>query len=524
MSTGQAAIYCRVSTGPQGDNYSLPTQEQACRKHAEDLGYSVTRVDCDVHSGRELWERPRLTLLREEIRKGGVNAVIAYDPDRLSRRQVHFAVLVDECERYGVDLLFVHGQHDKTAVGEFLANARAFASELEREKFRERSQRGMQARIASGKLRPSNRPLYGYAWNDDSKGAKSAYIVDEEKAAVVRRIFQMAAGGASLRGIAHTLNEAQIRTANGADHWTPPVVRYVLRHEGYKGVATANVWAWQKVGGIRKRVARPDAEHLALPDGTIPPIISAELFDAVQEKLARNRIEATRNNRDPEAFLLRSGFLYCGYCGKLIHTAWKVSRKASAYPAYTVQQESVNHYQCPSFSIHAAVLDKVVWQKVSTLVKQPEIIAAEVAKLHQDNSVESDMKALTRSIAEIERKQNNIGRSIAQLDDEDALAPLIAVLKSLGAQKRELENEQEVLQSRQRGRKAAQDSLKNIEQWMSTIAANVDALCYAERRDLLTALGVRVSLYRFDHVPRFEITASIPIEPPASPELVVRRC
>jgi DNA invertase Pin-like site-specific DNA recombinase len=66
----KAAIYCRVSTTMQEDNYSLPTQEEACRKHAAALGYTVTAVQQDVHSGYELWERRGLTALREAARSG----------------------------------------------------------------------------------------------------------------------------------------------------------------------------------------------------------------------------------------------------------------------------------------------------------------------------------------------------------------------------------------------------------------------------------------------------------------------
>ena len=143
----RAAIYCRVSTAEQQDNYSLSTQEEACRTYAESHGYTVVAVHRDVHSGHELWERPQLIVLREAMRAGSSTAIISFDPDRLSRRQVHFAVLIDESERYGTELLFVTGQNDKNALGEFLGSVRAFVAETEREKFRERSMRGTMARM-----------------------------------------------------------------------------------------------------------------------------------------------------------------------------------------------------------------------------------------------------------------------------------------------------------------------------------------------------------------------------------------
>ena len=95
----KAAIYCRVSTTMQEDNYSLPTQEDACRKHAAVLGYTVAALYQDIHSGYELWERKGLTALREAARAGAYDAIIAYEPDRLSRRQIHSAVLVADAMR-----------------------------------------------------------------------------------------------------------------------------------------------------------------------------------------------------------------------------------------------------------------------------------------------------------------------------------------------------------------------------------------------------------------------------------------
>lgn len=515
----RAAIYCRVSTTTQEDNYSLPTQEEACRKHVESLGYTVAAVYQDVHSGYELWERTQLTALREVARAGEINAIITYDPDRLSRRQVHYAVLVDECERHGVDLLFVHGQHDKTAVGEFLANARAFAAELEREKFRERSQRGLLARANSGKLRPSNRPLYGYRWTDDTKGA---YAIDDEKGAIVRQIFEMAAGGEPLRSIARWLDETGVPTPNGGAMWKHVVVRGILRHEAYMGVAIANRYADTKVGGKRKRIERPQEEHIALPAGTIPPIVSPELFATVQIRLVRNKAEAVRNNRDPEAFLLRSGFVFCGYCGKRIHTAWFRSRPgAPLRPSYTVMSADVEHRDCPAFAITAKELDEAVWTKVAAIVTQPEIVTEEVAKLRTSSPTQADREGVERAIAQIARRQANLSRSLSLIDDTDTAAPLVAELKTLGDRKRELDRELEIIAARDAGWKAAQDRLGDLQAWVGTVARNLDDLPYSGKRDLLTALDVKVKLYRADHTPRYEITASIPLDPTPNRHIVL---
>src|SRR5690349_7150242 len=101
-----AAIYCRVSSDRQEDNYSLPSQEAACRAYAAAQGYHVAEVYHEVFTGAALWERPQLTALRERVRAGAVGVVIAYAVDRLSRNQAHLFILVDEWERHGATPAF----------------------------------------------------------------------------------------------------------------------------------------------------------------------------------------------------------------------------------------------------------------------------------------------------------------------------------------------------------------------------------------------------------------------------------
>ena len=167
VSQPRAAIYCRVSTDKQEeDGTSLATQEQRCRQYAAEKGYQVAEVYRDVHTGTELWERPRLTELREVVRRREVSAVVSYAIDRLARDPVHMGVIISEAEHAGVPVEFVTEVNDNTPEGQLVRYIRGYAAKVEHEKNRERVVRGLRARAESGKLKPSNRPLYGYRWRD----------------------------------------------------------------------------------------------------------------------------------------------------------------------------------------------------------------------------------------------------------------------------------------------------------------------------------------------------------------------
>src|SRR4051812_23185049 len=83
----RCVVYCRVSSAGQEENSSLSTQEQKCREYALKNGWDVVDVYRDVHTGAELFERPKLGRLREMVRAKGANIVLIYALDRLSRNQ-----------------------------------------------------------------------------------------------------------------------------------------------------------------------------------------------------------------------------------------------------------------------------------------------------------------------------------------------------------------------------------------------------------------------------------------------------
>src|SRR5215213_3896302 len=150
----RAAIYTRVSSTGQEDNYSLPTQETACRDFATKRGWQVTAVYSDVHTRTELWERQQLTALREAVRRRDVDAVVCYAIDRLSGDPVHLGVVLSEAEHHGVAVEFVTEPVDDSPEGQLIRFVRGYAAKVEHEKIKERSIRGKRAKAQAGKFLP----------------------------------------------------------------------------------------------------------------------------------------------------------------------------------------------------------------------------------------------------------------------------------------------------------------------------------------------------------------------------------
>lgn len=510
----RAAIYVRVSSEKQEDNFSLPTQEDACREYAEARGFRVAETYREVYSGAALWERPQLAVLRDRVRRGEIDVVIAYAIDRLSRKQTHLAIVADECERAGVELRFATEEFEKTAIGEFIRGAKTFAAELEREKIHERTMRGKRARVLSGRLSPSSRPLYGYTWADDTR---SRYAIDPQTGPVVRRVFEDALAGRTLRNIAHTLTAEGIPSAKGGA-WDFVTVRTMLRNPAYQGEAHAFRTRMVPIPGSTKKrkITLPREEWIPLPEGTIPPLVDGLAFAAVQQRLTLNQARASRNTKDPSDWLLHGGYVKCGYCGWSTH-----ARRINGDAYYSCRKDSRTTGSCQCPTIRATILDRAVWACVSRVLTDPAVVERELRRMEEDETADIDLAAVERTLADVKRKRDNLIDRLADVDDATIATAVGEKLAAFGQQQRQLEQERDLVLGRRASWAAAQRRLVAVQNWCGAVAARLGELGYHEKRIALDALDVRVRIFTKDHAPRYVITASIPLEEDEGGEIIL---
>ena len=515
----RAVIYCRVSSAGQEDNYSLETQEQGCREYAAGRGWKVTTVYRDVHSGAELFERPQLTLLRESMRRKDFDVLLVYALDRLSRKQTHQGLVLSEAEYAGVEWDSVTEDIDNSPQGQILRAVIGGMAEMERLKIIERTQRGIRARAASGKLLAGPRPLFGYRWTDETK---SRLEIDPNTAPIVERIYAEFVGGKPLRSISGGLTLDGIATPTGKrTPWGVPVISSILKNPAYAGIAAAfRYHAERKPGGRRSVRIRDADDRMALPDGTIPPLVSVQDQAAAMSRLEYNRSMAVRNNKDPESTLLRGGIVRCGYCGNPMSVKHPSARHSQA-TVYRCNGVYRDRWGCPAVSITSRLLDIAVWERVTEVLLNPEIIAAEVERRRTAQTSACDIEAIERRMAALDRQRQNLIRSLAMLEDEDSARLLTAELAALSAQHKQLECERAAKVSQQAEESIDTARLSSLIDWTTRAAANLSALTYAEKRMLLEALGVSVRVWKTDHEPRWELTMT-PIPPDSNSSVVFR--
>lgn len=503
-SLPRVAIYCRVSSSAQEDNSSLQTQEERCRQYARERGWIVTGVFREVHTGAELFERAELTRLRGAMRQREFDILLVHALDRLSRKQTHQGLILSEAEHAGVQWVSVTEDVDDSPQGQILRAVIGGMAELERLKLTERTVRGRRARAEAGKLLPGAAALYGYRWRDHTK---AAYDIDPVRGPIVQHIFRDVITGRTIRSIALRLTDDGIPTPSGNLRWSPSTIHSMLKRQSYTGEAA--VWRHareRKPSGGTRRFVRPEAEQTKLPSGTVPPLIALEEFEAVQQRLQFNREQAARNNRTPEATLLRGGYARCGYCGT---TLTVVTRRNLVY--YRHGSRSRDRYECPTTSIKTDRLDAAVWQRVEGIVLHPKIVAAEAARHRGSDPTAADTALIDHRLQDIGRRQANLIRRMSLLEDEETVMLVTAEVNALASQKRQLHDERTAIEHRQATWQATGEQLLQLEDWCRRVATNLPTLDYTQKRSLLEALGVRVALYHSDHDPRYEIRAAIPM-------------
>jgi site-specific DNA recombinase len=478
----KAAIYSRVSTDDQErEGTSLDSQVSACLTKARELGYDVSdnHIFRETYSGLTL-DRPLLGELRQRVISGEIDGVIAYTLDRLSRDPVHFIILQDELERFGVSLVLVTEDIDSSDMGKLIMHIKGYAAKLEAEKIRERTQRGKHQKLEQGQLpHGTGYGLYGYTWDKENK----VRVVNELEAKIVEKIFRCIADGMSKRALAAYLTANNIATKTGGV-WHPYVIHKMVRNKSYIGETYEG--------------------DILLPNIT-PPIIDSDLFREANEALDRNY---ARNNGKAIAQYLLTGHLFCGYCnGSMSGTM--VQRK---FRYYRCLHSNHNRDMCTARRIRADNIESIVWDKIKGVILREDVIKSQL-QTELDSGVELQISKLKHRMKTYPAQKKRITSLFRYGDiiDEDTL------LDELNRIESEWEADEarisELSELKKHHEYLASVKL-SIEELADRVKGNIDNLSFEDKRLMLWALDIKVVATQ----DRIEINGNIPVKlSPATP-------
>jgi site-specific DNA recombinase len=518
----RAVIYARVSSKGQKDNHSLPSQEKECRAFAAEHGYRVVEVISEQADGAD-WTRggPKRFLALAE--RGEIDAVIVHHSDRLARDRHLAPHIRTSLAHVGVSVLSVtdgalyNDDSDLEGVKKALAE---WVAEMERQKIRERTQRGKRERVESGKPLVTKHPPYGYRYvrvPGKKEGTLDVvdYELDPATAPIVRDIFDRALAGEPLRRIAESLAERGIPSPRGKDRWTVNTISGILRRRIYTGTQEMYRTKHTRRGdGRYDREAADPESILTLP---APAIVNEDEAAAVRERLANNRAYAPRNNRAVRTTLLRAGHIYCWHCGRAMHAENANPKRPGSQPAYRCNSRAVDGIDCPSPRIPAPVVDAEVWDRVRMVISEPELLERAIQMKRDTGSHMEDVARLEAELAEVNAQHSRLTKYLLKATDDRTADRIVKEMDALAAREGDVEAALKSARNRLGDAEADLNDLKALRIWASKIDGRLNRLTYDEKRLALAAFGVSAVISKPEggkggRIERIDIAPLVPEE------------
>jgi DNA invertase Pin-like site-specific DNA recombinase len=479
-TTLRAAIYARVSTpGQKEDGYALDGQVTECLALAERIGASVAPdlIFHEVGSGAN-WDLPKLLELLDRAQRGEFDVLITLATSRLARDVGKLAVLQRTLKRAGVAIEYVQHRFEDSPTGQLTETMMAAIDVYERQNSALRFALGKRAKLARNLVMGVGPTPYGYRAVKNDKGRTIGLEIDPETGPVVRRIFREAVDS-PLQEICARLEAEGIAAPGRSGHWLESAIRDFIANPVYQGRSAYGRHSWHRVigpdGKEREVARRRDPSEVQYVD--VPALVTTADAKAAEAAIAeRRRRHANGRLSDAEhPYTLRS-LLSCGLCGGplavtwnnhcryyecLRHQptrariqghagcplpavpaddrtdddgnplgieaeAWRIVRQAfldennlragleearAASKAAERQQERIEHLKA-----EIRQREKALEEQVMALLKAEHGSALEQALRKAGDAVESEVRTLRESLAELE------ARPIAGLSDDDMAA------------------------------------------------------------------------------------------------------
>ena len=186
----RVAIYARVSSERQEKEHTIGSQLEVLRNYAAQNGMEIVEEFTDEgYSGARL-DRPALDRMRDLADRRGFEVLLTYCTDRLARKFVLQALILEEMERFGVKTIFLEGGAADDPLSKLMHQITGAVAEFEHGRRLSRNRRGKLYRARCGEVITWRAP-FGYVRIPRRDGVAPHVEIDENKAVVVRRIFNL---------------------------------------------------------------------------------------------------------------------------------------------------------------------------------------------------------------------------------------------------------------------------------------------------------------------------------------------
>lgn len=421
------ALYARLSQEDtlDGESNSIANQKKILLKYATDNHFSNPTFFIDDGVSGVTFDRPGWNEMIRLAEAGKVQTVIVKDMSRMGRDYLKVGYYTESffAERDIRYIAINDGVDSDKGDNDFTPFRNLFNDFYARDTSK-KIRAVMRAKGNAGEHLCTN-PPYGYM---KDPADKKKWIVDEEAAEIVKRIFDLCIAGKGPMQIAKLLTAEHILTVKAhyaqragkplpekPYHWDPKSVAGILERPEYTG-CTVNFKTYSKSHKLKKRLHNVPENQRIFPN-TQPAIIDEHVFVRVQELRENKRRPAKQAERQG----LFSGLLYCADCGSKLHFATG-KNMTPQQDCYRCSRYKSNTGDCTMHFIREGTLKLFVLQRifdVTALFFDDAMAFEEAAKKQHFQEAEKEAQKRKREIAQAEKRIAELDRIFKRIYEDD---------------------------------------------------------------------------------------------------------
>lgn len=423
------ALYARLSKDDDlvGDSNSIVHQKEILSKYAKEHGFTNIEFYVDDGFSGTNFNRPDFQRMMADAEEGKISTVIVKDMSRFGRDYIMVGYYT-EIYFSNLDIRFIAINDNVDSNIQTENDLTPFKNVFNEWYARDTSKKiraVFKAKGNSGKHLTTN-PPFGYKKDPNDK---EKWIIDDEAAATVRRIFQMYVDGYRISEIGHKLTEEKVETpilyymnrgiktnarSEYPEIWDLMSIKYILGQTAYAG-HTVNFQTAVKSYKTKKQVNLPRNQWVIFRN-TQEAIIDEKTFETVQQMRKVKR--ALTKYNEPNMF---SGLLYCADCGNHL-TIQRVARnrKMDNFSCATYRKKKKG--LCSCHRILVSDLETIVKKDLQKVCEYVFLHEKEFTDEYLSGSKKETAKFQSKTKAELKRlseRQEEIGRIIRKLYEDN---------------------------------------------------------------------------------------------------------
>ena len=379
----KAVIYARYSSDNQREE-SIEGQLRECTAFAEKNGYTILRHYIDRAFSAKTDNRPEFQNMIKDSSQGLFDIVLVWKLDRFSRNRYDSAHNKSILKKNNVKVVSATEKISEGSEGILMESILEGFAEYYSADLSEKIVRGMTENALKHKFNGGGHTM-GYVIDEDQ-----CFQIDPLTAPFVLEAYKRYDAGATMKEIRDWMNEQGFRNSHGN-----PIA--------YSGV--------EHILSNRRYLGEYRYRDIVVPNG-IPQIVPQDLFDRVQERMARNK-KAPAHYKAEDEYIL-SGKLFCGYCGEPMVGESGTGRNGvhHYYKCSSIKRKLKN---CSKKTVKKNWLEDTVIQEIKQFLDDPKTVEAVTTLVMDIQGREShSVPAFEKQLSEINTAIDNLLNAIQQ--------------------------------------------------------------------------------------------------------------